>query len=183
MAKIERDYILNIIQSNGADEKYKKQRRRIQMAEVCPKCGREFMNSRTGKCPICEVTLVEKISYSEEIRRKQLEQEQEYPTTQKQQLNIQPKIKKEDQKSGHNISDSENNRSKTQMKNIEIREDSAVKVIGIILVVLGILGIFMGMMMFGDIGIACLVGAVTALLSGIALIQVANAIKKLKQKQ
>lgn len=148
------------------------------MTDVCPKCGREFMNSRTGKCPICEVALVEKISYSEEIRRKQSEQEQEYPKTQNQQSNIQPKVK-----SGQNIYVSENNRSKTQMKNIEIREDSSVKVIGIILIVLGILGIFMGMMMFGDIGIACLVGAVTALLSGIAFIQVANAIKKLKQKQ
>lgn len=42
-----------------------------------------------------------------------------------------------------------------------------MKIIGILLIIVGILGIFMGMMMFGDIGIACLVGAVTALLSGI----------------
>lgn len=42
-----------------------------------------------------------------------------------------------------------------------------MKVIGILLIIVGVLGILMGMMMFGDIGIACLVGAVTALLSGI----------------
>lgn len=67
VAEIKRDYILNVIQSNGADKKYRKQRRRIQMTEVCPKCGREFMNSRTGKCPICKMALVEKISYSEDV--------------------------------------------------------------------------------------------------------------------
>ena len=42
-----------------------------------------------------------------------------------------------------------------------------MKVIGILLIILGIVGIFMGMMMFGDIGIACIVGALAALLSGI----------------
>lgn len=52
-----------------------------------------------------------------------------------------------------------------------------MKVIGILLVIVGVLGIFMGMMMFGDIGIACIVGAVSALLSGIGFI---IASKKLK---
>lgn len=42
-----------------------------------------------------------------------------------------------------------------------------MKVIGILLIILGVIGIFMGMMMFGDIGIACMVGALAALLSGI----------------
>lgn len=42
-----------------------------------------------------------------------------------------------------------------------------MKVIGILLIILGIIGILMGMMMFGDIGIACIVGALAALLSGI----------------
>lgn len=42
-----------------------------------------------------------------------------------------------------------------------------MKVIGILLIILGVLGILMGMMMFGDIGIACIVGALAALLSGI----------------
>lgn len=42
-----------------------------------------------------------------------------------------------------------------------------MKVIGILLIILGIIGIVMGGMMFGDIGIACIVGAMSALLSGI----------------
>lgn len=52
-----------------------------------------------------------------------------------------------------------------------------MKVIGILLIILGVLGILMGMMMFGDIGIACIVGAISALLSGIGFI-IAN--KKIK---
>ncbi len=47
-----------------------------------------------------------------------------------------------------------------------------MKVIGILLIVLGLLGILMGMMMFGDIGIACFVGAGAALLSGIGFMMV-----------
>lgn len=43
-------------------------------------------------------------------------------------------------------------------------------VIGILLIVLGVLGILLGMMMFGDIGIACIVGALAALLSGIGFL-------------
>ena len=42
-----------------------------------------------------------------------------------------------------------------------------MKIIGILLIWVGLLGILMGCMMFGDIGLACLVGAITALLSGI----------------
>ena len=42
-----------------------------------------------------------------------------------------------------------------------------MKAIGILLIILGVIGIILGMMMFGDIGIACLVGALAALLSGI----------------
>ena len=45
-----------------------------------------------------------------------------------------------------------------------------MKIIGILLIVLGIIGILMGMLMFGDIGIACMVGALSALLSGIGFI-------------
>ena len=41
-----------------------------------------------------------------------------------------------------------------------------MKFIGILLIILGIVGIIMGAMMFGDIGIACIVGALSALLSG-----------------
>ena len=47
-----------------------------------------------------------------------------------------------------------------------------MKIIGVLLMIVGVLGILMGMMMFGDIGIACLVGAVTALLSGFGFLQV-----------
>jgi len=47
-----------------------------------------------------------------------------------------------------------------------------MKIIGVLLIIVGVLGILMGMMMFGDIGIACLVGAVTALLSGFGFLQV-----------
>lgn len=45
-----------------------------------------------------------------------------------------------------------------------------MKTIGIILIVLGVLGIVMGLMMFGDIGLACIVGALSALLSGIGFL-------------
>ena len=45
-----------------------------------------------------------------------------------------------------------------------------MKVIGILLVILGAIGILMGFMMFGDIGIACMVGALSALLSGIGFL-------------
>lgn len=49
-----------------------------------------------------------------------------------------------------------------------------MRVIGILLIILGAIGIFMGLMMFGDIGIACMVGAFTALLSGIGFLIVAK---------
>lgn len=52
-----------------------------------------------------------------------------------------------------------------------------MKIIGILLIILGILGILMGMMMFGDIGIACIVGAISALLSGIGFIIASKKIK------
>lgn len=44
----------------------------VQMSKVCPKCGREFMSSRTGKCPICEVALVEGVDNSEAARKERL---------------------------------------------------------------------------------------------------------------
>lgn len=39
--------------------------------------------------------------------------------------------------------------------------------ISILLILVGIFGTFAGLNAFGDIGIACLIGGVTALLSGI----------------
>ena len=49
-----------------------------------------------------------------------------------------------------------------------------MKAIGIILIILGVLGIVMGLMMFGDIGLACIVGALSALLSGIGFLLTAR---------
>lgn len=54
-----------------------------------------------------------------------------------------------------------------------------MKVIGILLIIWGIIGILMGGMMFGDIGLACIVGAVTALLSGFGFL---SANKKINHK-
>ncbi len=51
-----------------------------------------------------------------------------------------------------------------------------MKGIGIALIIIGALGILMGLMMFGDIGIACLVGAITALLSGIGFVKISKEI-------
>lgn len=55
-----------------------------------------------------------------------------------------------------------------------------MKVIGILLIILGIVGILMGAAMFGDIGIACFVGALAALLSGLGFIKIDKEFKKLK---
>lgn len=55
-----------------------------------------------------------------------------------------------------------------------------MKVVGILLIILGIIGIIIGAMMFGDIGIACIVGALGALLSGFGFLSAAKAIKKLQ---
>lgn len=46
-----------------------------------------------------------------------------------------------------------------------------MKVIGILLIILGVVGIGLGLLMFGDIGIACIVGALSALLSGIGFVK------------
>jgi hypothetical protein len=51
-----------------------------------------------------------------------------------------------------------------------------MKVIGVLLIILGILGILMGLVMFGDIGIACIVGALAALLSGVGFVIAAGKI-------
>lgn len=46
-----------------------------------------------------------------------------------------------------------------------------MKNFGIILIVLGIVGIFLGSMMFGDIGIAALAGSIPALVTGIGFLK------------
>lgn len=56
-----------------------------------------------------------------------------------------------------------------------------MKVIGVLLIILGVLGIGIGCMMFGDIGIAAIIGAMAAMLSGfgfLAVVKKINAIEK-----
>ena len=45
-----------------------------------------------------------------------------------------------------------------------------MKVIGILLIILGGIGLLLGFMMFGDIGVAAIIGALSALLSGIGFL-------------
>ena len=45
-----------------------------------------------------------------------------------------------------------------------------LKVIGILLIVLGVIGVLLGSMMFGDIGIAAMIGAGSAILSGVGFV-------------
>ncbi len=47
-----------------------------------------------------------------------------------------------------------------------------MKVIVIILIVVGVIGLFLSTLMFGDIGIAAAIASVTAILSGIGFINV-----------
>ncbi len=55
-----------------------------------------------------------------------------------------------------------------------------MKVIGILLIILGVIGLLLGGMMFGDIGIACIVGALAALLSGIGFLKADKQLKNLQ---
>lgn len=47
-----------------------------------------------------------------------------------------------------------------------------MKVISIILIVLGVLGLLLSTMMFGDIGVAAAIASITAILSGVGFMQV-----------
>lgn len=49
-----------------------------------------------------------------------------------------------------------------------------MKIIAILLIIIGVFGVIMGSMMFGDIGIAALIGALAALLSGIGFFMVSK---------
>ncbi|MFB9974182.1 hypothetical protein ACFFJF_09510 [Allobacillus sp. GCM10007489] len=57
-----------------------------------------------------------------------------------------------------------------------------MKAIGIILIVIGVVGILLGSMMFGDIGIAAMIGATGALVSGIGFLQVNKALQQLSNR-
>lgn len=54
-----------------------------------------------------------------------------------------------------------------------------MKIIGILLIVLGVMGILLGAMMFGDIGVACIIGALASLLSGFGFLSVYKKFKNL----
>lgn len=56
-----------------------------------------------------------------------------------------------------------------------------MKIIGILLIILGVVGFVMGLMMFGDIGVACIIGALAALLSGVGFIITEKKIDENKQ--
>ena len=47
-----------------------------------------------------------------------------------------------------------------------------MKSIGISLIIIGVLGVLMGAVMFGDIGIAAIIGSVVGILSGIGFIKI-----------
>ncbi len=53
-----------------------------------------------------------------------------------------------------------------------------MKIIAVLLVILGVIGIIISSMMFGDIGIAAMIGAFAALLSGIGFFIADKNIKK-----
>ena len=64
--------------------------------------------------------------------------------------------------------------SANQHQVARILRKEKMKAVGILLIILGVLGIAIGLMMFGDIGIACIVGALAALLSGFGFLSVNN---------
>ena len=54
-----------------------------------------------------------------------------------------------------------------------------MKVVAIILFVIGVIGIILAGMMYGDIGVAAGVGAVTAIASGVGFLLIDRKLKKL----
>lgn len=56
-----------------------------------------------------------------------------------------------------------------------------MKIIAILLIIVGVVGILMGSMMFGDIGLAAMIGAFAALLSGIGFFKISKDLKSMKQ--
>lgn len=58
-----------------------------------------------------------------------------------------------------------------------------MKVIGIILIIFGVLGLLIAGMMFGDIGVAAGIGSIVGILAGVGLIQTSQLQKKVEQLQ
>ena len=52
-----------------------------------------------------------------------------------------------------------------------------MRAIGIILIIFGLIALILSGVMFGDIGIAAAIGAITAVLSGIGFLAVARRLK------
>ena len=59
-------------------------------------------------------------------------------------------------------------------------EPKGAKIVGIILIIFGVLSFAMSTMMFGDIGIAAMIGATTAFLSGIGILLLDKKLSYLK---
>lgn len=70
------------------------------------------------------------------------------------------------------VTQQSNVQTQTPSNTVARRSGKGTKVIGIILIIVGVIGLLMGMMMFGDIGVACIIGALSALLSGIGFISI-----------
>lgn len=56
-------------------------------------------------------------------------------------------------------------------------------IIVILLVVVGVVGFGLGTMMFGDIGVAAMIGGAAALLSGIGLLRLSRRVAAIEQKE
>ena len=57
-----------------------------------------------------------------------------------------------------------------------------MKAVGITLIIIGVVGILLGSMMYGDIGIAAIIGASGALVSGIGFLKVNKALQQLSSR-
>jgi hypothetical protein len=53
-----------------------------------------------------------------------------------------------------------------------------MKLLGILLIIIGAIGVILGGMMFGDIGIAAWIGSVTAIVTGIGFLKLEKLLPK-----
>lgn len=58
-----------------------------------------------------------------------------------------------------------------------------MKIIGFLLLLVGVLGLLTGMMMFGDIGIAAIIGSLVGILSGLGFLRMPKLIRKITREQ